>query len=45
MARLVEPGGVLTIIATELMGAPMRAVRILCFDKTPEMNWAVPWNS
>jgi ectoine hydroxylase-related dioxygenase (phytanoyl-CoA dioxygenase family) len=26
------------------MGAAARAVRILYFDKTPEMNWAVPWH-
>ena len=26
------------------MGAPTRAVRVLYFDKTPEMNWAVPWH-
>jgi hypothetical protein len=44
VARLVEPGGSLKRLATELMHAPTRAVRILYFDKTPEMNWAVPWH-
>jgi Phytanoyl-CoA dioxygenase (PhyH) len=44
VARLVEAGGLLVNIAAELMGAKPRAVRILYFDKTPDMNWAVPWH-
>jgi len=42
--RLVKPGGALANMATELMGAQASAVRILYIDKTPEMNWAVPWH-
>jgi ectoine hydroxylase-related dioxygenase (phytanoyl-CoA dioxygenase family) len=42
--RLVVAGGALANAANELMGAHARAVRILYFDKTPEMNWAVPWH-
>lgn len=38
------PDGALTHVANELMGARMKAVRILYFDKTPELNWAVPWH-
>jgi ectoine hydroxylase-related dioxygenase (phytanoyl-CoA dioxygenase family) len=41
---LVEAGGTLANFASELMGAPARAVRVLYFDKTPDMNWAVPWH-
>jgi Phytanoyl-CoA dioxygenase (PhyH) len=41
---LVKTGGTLANVAGELMGAPTRAVRILYFDKTPDMNWAVPWH-
>jgi hypothetical protein len=44
VARLIEPGGCLARLAAALMGAPTRPVRILYFDKTPEMNWAVPWH-
>ena len=42
--RLVEAGGFLTDVANELMGAQARPVRVLYFDKTPEVNWAVPWH-
>jgi ectoine hydroxylase-related dioxygenase (phytanoyl-CoA dioxygenase family) len=42
--RLVEAGGLLANVATGLMGAQARAVRILYFDKTPDRNWAVPWH-
>ena len=41
---LVEAGGTLANVASELMGAPTRAVRVLYFDKTPDMNWAVSWH-
>jgi hypothetical protein len=41
---LIDAGGALAIVANELMGAETRAVRVLYFDKTPDMNWAVPWH-
>jgi len=41
---LIEAGGALANVASELMGTPTRAVRVLYFDKTPDMNWAVPWH-
>jgi hypothetical protein len=44
VARLVEAGGLLVTIAAELMGVKPRAARILYFDKTPDVNWAVPWH-
>jgi Phytanoyl-CoA dioxygenase (PhyH) len=44
VARLVEPGGLLADVANALTGAKARAVRVLYFDKTPELNWAVPWH-
>jgi hypothetical protein len=44
VAQLAVAGGLLADIATGLMGEPMRAVRILCFDKTAATNWAVPWH-
>jgi hypothetical protein len=31
-------------VAYILMGGHPRAVRVLYFDKTPQMNWAVPWH-
>jgi hypothetical protein len=31
-------------IAAQLQGAPVRLVRMLTFDKTPEANWFVPWH-
>ena len=40
----IAAGGALARIADRLMGMPTRAVRVLHFDKTPEMNWAVPWH-
>jgi ectoine hydroxylase-related dioxygenase (phytanoyl-CoA dioxygenase family) len=40
----IAAGGALAKIADRLMGLPTRAVRVLYFDKTPEMNWAVPWH-
>ena len=42
--RLVGAGGSLANLASRLMGAETRAVRILHFDKTPNVNWAVPWH-
>jgi len=44
IAGLLGPDGRLGKLAAELMGAPARAVRILYFDKTPEVNWAVSWH-
>jgi hypothetical protein len=41
---LAEAGGTLANVVSELMGAPTRAVRVLYFDKTPDMNWAIPWH-
>ena len=41
---LIEAGGTLANLATTLMGVQVRAIRVLYFDKTPEMNWAVPWH-
>lgn len=35
---------VLTGIAAELAGRPVRLVRILAFDKTPASNWGVQWH-
>ena len=43
-AQLVAPAGPMTRAAAALMGAPCTAARILCFDKTPSTNWAVPWH-
>ena len=31
-------------LASSLAGKPARLVRILAFDKTPELNWGVPWH-
>ncbi len=42
--RVIGAGGALGEIAAGLMGGQARAVRVLYFDKTPEMNWAVPWH-
>jgi hypothetical protein len=44
IVKLIAPDGLLAGIANELMGARAHAVRILYFDKTPDMNWAVPWH-
>jgi hypothetical protein len=42
--RLVEAGGPLASVANELTGAQTCPVRVLYFDKTADMNWAVPWH-
>lgn len=44
VAELAAPQGALTEVATCLMRERVRAVRVLYFDKTPGMNWAVPWH-
>src|SRR5262245_60557100 len=44
IADLVGPGGTLNALAACLMDARAYAVRILHFDKTPAINWAVPWH-
>ncbi len=31
-------------LASSLAGKPARLVRILAFDKTPALNWGVPWH-
>lgn len=41
---LIAPEGVLTELASRLMGKTMRPVRVLYFDKKPGANWAVPWH-
>ncbi len=33
-----------TAIAAGLAGKPVRLVRVLAFDKTPERNWGVAWH-
>lgn len=33
-----------TALASSLAGKPARLVRILVFDKTPALNWGVPWH-
>jgi Phytanoyl-CoA dioxygenase (PhyH) len=44
IVELIGPDGLLGGIANELMGARTHAVRVLYFDKTPDVNWAVPWH-
>jgi hypothetical protein len=44
VAELIAPGGTLTELASTLVGAPTRPVRILYFDKRPGANWAVAWH-
>lgn len=34
----------LDALAQSLLQAPVRAVRAVLFDKTPQSNWAVPWH-
>ena len=41
---LIGIDGSLTLLARKLVGPAARPVRVLCFDKTPETNWAVPWH-
>lgn len=44
LKRLIAPRGVLSGIASALLTAPARPVRVLYFDKTDDSNWAVPWH-
>lgn len=47
IAAVVAPDGALGGLAQAYRppnGRPMRPVRVLLFDKTPETNWAVPWH-
>jgi hypothetical protein len=44
LQELIAPEGVLTEIASRLMGTATRPVRVLYFDKKPGANWAVPWH-
>lgn len=41
---LTEPGGPLSVIAADLMGASARAVRVLVFDKSADRNWGLSWH-
>ncbi|MEX0409400.1 phytanoyl-CoA dioxygenase family protein [Aquibium sp. LZ166] len=47
VAAILAPGGHLGLVAQQFSEAPgdfMRPVRVVFFDKTPEVNWAVPWH-
>jgi hypothetical protein len=41
---LIQPGGRLSELAREFAGCPARPVRVLAFDKTPQVNWHLPWH-
>ena len=40
---IMAPGG-LCVIASELEGERLRPVRLLVFDKSESVNWAVDWH-
>lgn len=42
--RLVGERGVMGSLAAALANRPVKSVRILFFDKTPDSNWGVPWH-
>jgi hypothetical protein len=42
--EILVPDGLLGRLASRLMHAPVRPVRVLRFDKNPQANWAVPWH-
>jgi hypothetical protein len=42
--RVIGDQGPMGMLATSLATRPVKPVRILLFDKTPEANWGVPWH-
>jgi hypothetical protein len=44
VAALIAAEGVLSKLAERLAGQRMQPVRVLYFDKNPDVNWAVPWH-
>jgi hypothetical protein len=44
VSNVIDASGPMGSLAAVAADGPVKPVRILFFDKTPESNWAVPWH-